>query len=1029
MSEIKIVEYEPNLAAAVAEMWTESQDNWGGGSAVTTKDEVLQQEANSSNLNLYIAMDGDKAVGYCGLSEYMGDEGALYIPLLNVRSDYHGKKIGKKLVLAALERTIELDWPRLDLYTWPGNTKAVPLYKKCGFFWEEHDESTHLMNYIPTVLATEAVKDFFEKADWYKDSTRKIEVKPDGRKENGFDFFEYSWESEDGEKLRVEFERKGRGMRLIETDDYLISASVENLKRVSGGRYPIHFEVVNKSGKPLNVSFEGIDDKNIIFTGFSREIEVEDKETIEGTFEVGSIEEEQDPFKTHPTVMTKLKINGKEALFKTGIMPKYPANISAQVPGSLSFTGVSSEFYFEMENNVQEAATFSFTLPESPFLHLEKRGFQVGLAPGEKISFAIPYQLKDFGFYKEEVDFTVKTASGEDLSFSKKITAAFKGVGAGFSGEDDDAWHIYNGLYHVFLDKSENVLVPSRTNHGGEPSVLFFPKLGKPFSDEFSRIKPESVDFFKENGAIVLKAAYRSNAFPGLMVIANAKLYAEGLVEHWYEIQNLSDKETPNDVRLYNWMMHHLYRPVLSYENNIVAVDEPTELYYEYWNSSKVTENWIFSRHDFKGPRGLCWAPEYQVQFDEWFLYFEHNFGKLQPHGKVATKPTFLSMGAFPDWENFRAFARQQTTVEPESVKSDVLFTANDHNPIASDSVKAVLKEAKSKYFDGTVTLKASEREKLEQSFAVSDKKTEAEFDFQLPEGNGLQLLKAEAELQPQWGLERNALVLQPGHEKVTTEKVEREGVLSYEADNGIITLKAAPDFFPTLYSLQYQGNEWMHHSFPKPTARSWWNPWPGGIGNYIRGLSANSIAKENHSARFAAVKDNFGNEWSGISVDTEVKEHEDYKGLRFNQHFLMLPGVPVVCHTTEIVQDTHRYFDAKTWMTNCFLDAGWVKSQNDNGEWQTFATRKGEIESYVNQSLIYGSDDRSEKLQVAANFDAVCTSFYLNKEATTLEFEHKIHVGNGQRIFTKPVFFILTDEIIPADALRDLTSLQFGQK
>src|SRR5699024_6568180 len=190
----------------IADMWNESQDNWGGNSAVTTAEEVKQQEANSSDLNLYIAMDGDKAVGYCGLSEFMDDKQTLYIPLLNVRGDYQGKKIGKMLVLRALERTIDLGWPRLDLHTWPGNTKAVPLYKKCGFFWEERDDSTHLMNFIPFVLRTEAVKDFFEDTHWYENSTRKIEIKPDGKIKNGFHYYEYTWEK-NGSMLRMEFER------------------------------------------------------------------------------------------------------------------------------------------------------------------------------------------------------------------------------------------------------------------------------------------------------------------------------------------------------------------------------------------------------------------------------------------------------------------------------------------------------------------------------------------------------------------------------------------------------------------------------------------------------------------------------------------------------------------------------------------------------------------------------------------------------------------------------------------------------
>lgn len=145
--EIKIVEYSHDLAAAVAEMWNHSRQGWGGGNDITTEENVRQQEENSINLNTYLAMEGDQVVGYCGLSEYREDQGALYIALLNVRDDYHGKKIGKQLVLKAIERTIQLKWPRLDLYTWAGNTKAVPLYKKCGFFWEERDDTVHLMNF------------------------------------------------------------------------------------------------------------------------------------------------------------------------------------------------------------------------------------------------------------------------------------------------------------------------------------------------------------------------------------------------------------------------------------------------------------------------------------------------------------------------------------------------------------------------------------------------------------------------------------------------------------------------------------------------------------------------------------------------------------------------------------------------------------------------------------------------------------------------------------------------------------------
>ncbi|NOR45620.1 MAG: GNAT family N-acetyltransferase, partial [Candidatus Delongbacteria bacterium] len=165
MSEINIVEYDPSYAKKVAEMWNRSSghEGWNGEVFNNTEESVKRNEAKSTDINLFLAETDDKIVGYCTLKEYSEDIGALYIGLLNVEPDYMGKKIGKMLVLRSVERTIELGYPRLDLFTWGGNTKAMPLYKKCGFFWEEMDRATHLMDFIPSVLQEDIFKEYFKK--------------------------------------------------------------------------------------------------------------------------------------------------------------------------------------------------------------------------------------------------------------------------------------------------------------------------------------------------------------------------------------------------------------------------------------------------------------------------------------------------------------------------------------------------------------------------------------------------------------------------------------------------------------------------------------------------------------------------------------------------------------------------------------------------------------------------------------------------------------------------------------------------
>jgi len=162
---IKIVEYEDKFAQSIADMWNQSQEEWGDEGSISTAAQIIAEHAASSHFNVYLALLDEEVVGYCSFSRYRYDADTLYIPSLNARPDYHGKGIGKALVLQCVERTIELGYPRLDLYTWSGNTAAVPLYKKCGFLWEDRSDSTHFVNFIPQILNTSLFADFFKKAD------------------------------------------------------------------------------------------------------------------------------------------------------------------------------------------------------------------------------------------------------------------------------------------------------------------------------------------------------------------------------------------------------------------------------------------------------------------------------------------------------------------------------------------------------------------------------------------------------------------------------------------------------------------------------------------------------------------------------------------------------------------------------------------------------------------------------------------------------------------------------------------------
>ncbi len=456
MQKIQIVEYHKKYAAGLAKMWNLSADSWGGRDVVETEESIIRNNEGSENIKTWVALAGDEVVGYCGFSEYRDDQGASYIPLLNVRPDYHGKKVGKLLVLRAVEEACTHPWPRLDLYTWPGNTKATPLYKKCGFFWEDRDDSTHLMNFIPYVMHTEAVGDFFRQADWYADSTREIIVQPDGRKENGFDYYEYRWQHGNS-MLRMEFERRGRGLRLIETDDWLVEAWVEDANLAFGRSYKASFRLLNKKDMPLHVAIQGKDDGNISFA-LERSLDVHGETVVEGQFQVAEISEEQNTWRTHPGIVADISINGKQARFKVGVLPKFPAQIKAVLPDKECFAGSSGVLFLNVENGFNEPARFKFPLPQAGFVRLEQQEVEMALEAGEKKAVPVAYTLKGLGLLTGMSQVIAQPQGGGTIKFQLPLTVAFAGCGAAFGGEVEDSWFVVNGRYSLVLQKFNNAL-------------------------------------------------------------------------------------------------------------------------------------------------------------------------------------------------------------------------------------------------------------------------------------------------------------------------------------------------------------------------------------------------------------------------------------------------------------------------------------------------------------------------------------------------------------------------------------------
>ena len=223
-ADIRIEQYSSNLAAGIAEMFNSWDDLWPGGftSGVPYDEERVRKTYDKIRaLAILIAIDSEssKPVGFCSLMQHWRDEDAVYIGLLGVSPEALSKKVGKRLLLKAMKIAIEKGYQRVDLHTWAGNLRAVPLYKKIGLMWNPEADGVHLEGFIPEILkhplAAPFWKDVEDISAWYEFQQRELEQAPDDIIDQGMHIYNYKFENQSGQ-LSVIIDRLSKGITSID---------------------------------------------------------------------------------------------------------------------------------------------------------------------------------------------------------------------------------------------------------------------------------------------------------------------------------------------------------------------------------------------------------------------------------------------------------------------------------------------------------------------------------------------------------------------------------------------------------------------------------------------------------------------------------------------------------------------------------------------------------------------------------------------------------------------------------------------
>ncbi len=853
-------------------------------------------------------------------------------------------------------------------------------------------------------------------------------MKPDGRKENEFEYLTYEWEKDD-KHLLMEYCRRGRGLRKIETDEYSISVTVEDLKLVFGSKYKVRYDIVNKTDKPLKLNIKGLNEKNIEFD-LQKEITVDDKLSFDAEFKVNEVEKEQSVWKTHPCVISEITINGKKSLFQVGIEPKFPANIILTKRSGICYPDVESDIYINIENSFDTDATFRFELPENESIEFPEKKFSIALRAKEKSSIPIKYILKKGCVYSPEISVKAIRKNCDPLVFKRRINCMFNTISGIFYGETQMSYIVGNGSYYIILMRKDFFNIFRISDAFSQDCMVSYrvPKLGKPFSDEFNKKPCDKVEYLIEGTAVILKAYYTSDKFKGIKFQINHKLYANGIVERWLEFESNTAKD---NLFFKDSIGIRSNRLIVPYDGDFIDVRDEVTGGTGNWNSNKLSENWIFRRGE-RSSVGICWSDDVKMKFGNWEKFFEYDLNNLKAGEKLIFKPVTIALDTFRDWHKFRAFAMKKHQ-DRKIMKESLEFSVNEGNPFVKDSFPVSVIEHRKKNKNGKIFLKLKKDKKSELLGSFSEKNDIKEVgkEFKYDHDNQLDILIMEEKFED-IETSRQKVIFPISENKISKEKVKSELMDVMRIDNGIISMETSASFAPSLYSLKYKRKQWLDSSFPKPCSKGWWKPWVGGICTLPSQLRVKTILEENNSAKFVKKTDNLGNEWEGFCISAEIVKNEKYKGLKLDQYFLLLPGVPVMFHTLEILQNTGKFLRNFCIDTACF-----IKPDEDlqnchflakNKVGQEFKVNAGKklYEVEASSPFSFLGDNRDELLHIYPASEETMSWLLTDTQILTAWIGDKITCENNKRIYLGSRFFIFAEQKLDDEMLRDLKNVEF---
>lgn len=917
-------------AAAIAEMWNESDGEWPGtwNSGVPTAARDIRDWLEKEEYTAVFVWDeGEKIGGYCSLVYDKDDSEALYLELLNVSPRFQGRSIGRRLLVRSVEKAIEDGKYHLDLDTWSGNVKAMAPYKRTGFFWDA--EGWPLMrNYMPAILKMPCARYFFDRHDWYESLERQIDQHPDDETWEGLRVFTYRFASGDDEELTVRVDREARHVTAVETVELSAWATVDDIEPVRGGQTVLRWKLENRKDVPAAVALTAKETGDLSIDYHCRKT-LGPGETIslEAPVSVSAKAATTDVKKTAPRVRTSIRWDDLPIDLATGIRPRVEMSFSVD-PGEITLApGAPRRVRVNLESQLAEDAEAQVRVTAPDGLSVDRSARSVVVPARGYGGFETVLEADRPGVFELTLSGRLEREGGPvDLADAKY--AVFALAPGGLLYHQDGAVRFENEIFRAnVVAEGGQLKISDRATgrhlgtEGGRPIP---PKWPSEYSESDFRLKAE-----EDGHGVVLTATYAPRKTAGLVFSRIIRLNAGPVITVEHALENTGFD--PRTVRLYQFVTSggaDQAALALALREGILKArcsDRPAPDDHDFKTGDSYAESWgaFEMPHGTMGVLWPCGLDEVEWNGNEFQSVSAET--TCAPQSRVCFGALRLRVGD-GGWQGVRRLWRHirgETVrdVEPAPRILDEIEASTDP-PLAvvsgdGNDIRFRIAQWKSRKASGTVNFVMPDGWRCEPPWVSF-----SEIDWRQPFEGSVRLSTSRPP-----GVYTGRMVLDSGERgakvelplvrltdgsSVEVDEAESDGHRVYTIRNQRLEIDVTPSFLGTVSAIRDAGGECNHlaSAFPEPGAFGWSYPWYGGLQPEIV-LDHLSWTASLEDETFVAEPVSYrarGLEWTGLR-QRAVLSGKASRGLTLELDTLTLGGGPVIKLVWRLLNgsDAHR--------------------------------------------------------------------------------------------------------------------------